>query len=173
EPLDLRCRRQPAGHDHLEGDEPVERLLPCLEDDAHPALGDLPDQLIIAEAGPFLGRQGWTSAIRIRFGPVPTRGGTGRHGLVNGLSRSTGRAVGTRHLRSKEREPLAVLMTFRDRRIHGFLGSHPPAGATAPVYFACFVSRRVSSQTFTVLSKLAEARRFPSGLNATRLTTLP
>jgi hypothetical protein len=35
-----------------------------------------------------------------------------------------------------------------------------------------FMSRRVESQTFTVLSELAEARRFPSRLNATRLTTL-
>ena len=68
EPLNLPRRRQPAGQDHLQGDEAVERLLPRLEDDAHAALGNLPDQLIIPEAGHFFGRHGRTRAMRILFG---------------------------------------------------------------------------------------------------------
>ena len=40
----------------------------------------------------------------------------------------------------------------------------------AAAYSFSLSLKGVKSQSFTVLSKLAEARRFPSGLNATRLT---
>ena len=43
-------------------------------------------------------------------------------------------------------------------------------GPTAHSFRLSF--KGVKSQSFTVLSKLAEASCFPSGLNATRLTTL-
>jgi len=50
--------------------------------------------------------------------------------------------------------------------------SAPAFGPVATAYSFGLSFQGVESQTFTVLSKLAEARRLPSGLNATRLTTL-
>ena len=49
EPLDVTARGEAAGEDHLERDEPVERHLPRLVDDPHPAPGDLLQQLVVAE----------------------------------------------------------------------------------------------------------------------------
>src|SRR5207237_9380521 len=104
-----------------QGDEAVERLLPRLEDDAHAALGNLPDQLIIAEAVPFFGRQGRTRTICIRFGHRQTGCCISRHRLINGLNGSARREVGT-HFRTGMSKPLAIVMTFR--RLHRFLGPH-------------------------------------------------
>ena len=43
-----------AGLDHLERDDPVEPLLPGLEDDPHASLGQLLEQHVIAQDGPWL-----------------------------------------------------------------------------------------------------------------------
>ena len=48
-----RCRSsaagQPAGQDHLQGDDAVEPALPGPVDDAHAAAADLLEQFVIAE----------------------------------------------------------------------------------------------------------------------------
>ena len=67
----------------------------------------------------------------------------------------------------------AVMLSVTVLRTRGPPPASPPFTSAAAAYCLCFMSRCVRSQTLTVLSKLAEARRFPSGLNATRLTTLP
>src|SRR5262249_55366163 len=66
-------------------------------------------------------------------------------------------------------------LTFVGERGRESSGSAEPGsaepGSAETAYFFAFSYKLVESQTFTVLSKLAEARCFPSGLNATRLTT--
>ena len=49
EPLLVRVAHQGPGQEHLEGDRPVQAPLAGAEDDAHPAPGDLPEQLVIAD----------------------------------------------------------------------------------------------------------------------------
>ena len=46
-----------SGEDHLQGDGAVEADLPGLEDDAHAAAGDLPDDLVVAEVADALARR--------------------------------------------------------------------------------------------------------------------
>jgi hypothetical protein len=50
EALDGSRRRQPAADDRLQRHEAIEGDLARLEDDAHPAAGNLTEQLVIAEA---------------------------------------------------------------------------------------------------------------------------
>ena len=47
-----------AGQEHLEGDGPVQADLARLVDDANPAVGDLANQLVIAEVGDPASQQG-------------------------------------------------------------------------------------------------------------------
>ena len=49
EPLHFTARREASGQDHLERDQAVERHLPGLVDDPHPAPRDLLQQLVVAE----------------------------------------------------------------------------------------------------------------------------
>jgi hypothetical protein len=58
EALHLLRRRQPAGQDHLQRDEPLEADLPGLVDDTHAAAGDLLQQLVLAEGAAHVRRQG-------------------------------------------------------------------------------------------------------------------
>src|SRR5262249_55905329 len=73
------------------------------------------------------------------------------------------------------RRRVIAYITFIGERGRESLGSTEPgsveSGSAETAYFFAFSYKLVESQTFTVLSKLAEARCFPSGLNATRLTT--
>ena len=52
EPLHVGRGGELAGADHLQGDDPLEAGLPGLVDDAHAAVGDLLEQLVIADALP-------------------------------------------------------------------------------------------------------------------------
>ena len=49
EPPHLLRRRESAGQDHLERDDPVQTLLPCFVDDPHSSTSDLLEQLVVAK----------------------------------------------------------------------------------------------------------------------------
>ncbi len=87
EPLDVAARGEAAGEDHLERDDPVERRLPRLVDDPHPAPGDLLQQLVVAEVAD--GRQRGVAVRLDRAGRVqpagqPQRGGDPVHAVEVG-----------------------------------------------------------------------------------------
>ena len=82
----LALGSQSAGQDHLQGHDPVGALLPRPVDDAHAAVRDLPQQLVITEgrgrrAG---GRGGWGSGV----------GRRGSQGTAQGASETVQTVVG-------------------------------------------------------------------------------
>ena len=111
EPLHVVFAGQLPGQDHLQRHDPVQLHLPGLVNHAHPAAGDLLDQLVVAEEAGFDPgggrRRGSTYAQRCphrRRHLHGLRDGVGRARGQRGVSiRTRRRSAGYRSQRSKDR----------------------------------------------------------------------